>query len=228
MPSSTDGRHEQRFPTLHPQEIDRAARFGVPRSYAAGEQLFRTGETGIGLLVLVSGRVAIERRDGHGHRIAVANHQSGAIIGEVAGLVGRPALVDATAIEDSQAIILDPAGLRALLVADAELGERITRALILRRVDLLAVGAGGPLLIAPGTHPAGLGLAGFLTRNGWPFRLLDPAADPEAADIVGPLQLQDSDMPIAVLQDGTVLKAPDESALARALGMIGDVDPARV
>lgn len=178
--------------------------------------------------MLVSGRVAIDRHDAAGHRVAVADHQTGAIIGEVSGLLGRPALVDGTVVEDAEAIILDPAGLRSLLVADAELGERVTRALILRRVDLLAVGAGGPLLIAPKDNAASLGLANFLTRNGWPFRQLDPETDTEAADLVGPLHLLPADSPLAVLPDGTILKAPDEATIARALGMIGDADDARV
>ena len=44
----------------------------------------------------------------------------------------------------------DSAGaLRALLVAEADLGERIMRALILRRVSLIQGGAGGPVLIGP-------------------------------------------------------------------------------
>ena len=46
-----------------------------------------------------------------------------------------------------EAILIPPAGLRALLVAEAELGERITRALILRRVALIQAGHGGPLII---------------------------------------------------------------------------------
>jgi thioredoxin reductase (NADPH) len=224
----TDGRHDQRFPTLTPDEIARTVRFGERRRFAAGETLFRTGDTGIGLFVLISGRVAIERHDATGHRIAVADHGPGAIIGEVSGLLGRPALVDGNVVQDAAAVILDPAGLRALLVADAELGERITRALILRRVDLLATGAGGPLLIASRDNAASLGLANFLTRNGWPFRQLDPATDAEAADIVEPLHLESSDLPLAVLADGMVLKAPDEATLARALGMIGDADDSRV
>ena len=42
----------------------------------------------------------------------------------------------------STAILIPPAGLRALLVAEATLGERITRALILRRVQIIQAGAG--------------------------------------------------------------------------------------
>src|SRR5262249_13800156 len=40
------------------------------------------------------------------------------------------------------ALIISPDQLRALLIAEAELGERIMRALILRRVGLLETGAG--------------------------------------------------------------------------------------
>lgn len=223
-----DGRNDQRFPTFSTAEIARAERFGERKNFASGATLFKTGDTGIGLFVLIVGHVAIERHDAAGHRVAVAEHKAGAIIGEVAGLQGRPALVDGIVVDDSEIIIIAPAGLRALLVADAELGERITRALILRRVDLLAVGAGGPILIAPKDNAAIVGLANFLTRNGWPFRQLDPASDAEAADIVGPLHLEPHELPLAVLANGSVLRAPDEATLAIALGMIGDADESRI
>jgi hypothetical protein len=50
------------------------------------------------------------------------------------------ACVDATALERVQALIIPPDRLRALLIAEAELGERIMRALILRRVAILQTG----------------------------------------------------------------------------------------
>ena len=46
-------------------------------------------------------------------------------------------------------LVIPPERLRALLVAEAELGERIMRALILRRVGLLETGAGGPIIVGP-------------------------------------------------------------------------------
>ena len=65
-------------------------------------------------------------------------------MGELAQLAGRPALVDARRWRPVEALIIPPDRLRALLIAEAELGERIMRALILRRVGLLETGAGGP------------------------------------------------------------------------------------
>ncbi len=221
-------RHDQMFPILSESEIARVAGFGERRRYATGVALFRTGEVGIGLLVLVSGRVAIARHDATGRAVPVADHEPGSIIGETAGLSGKPALVDGVAVEDSEAIVLAPSDLRALLVADAMLGERITRALILRRVELIASGAGGPLLIAPADHPGRVALANFLSRNGLPFRALDPAVDQDARDLLTTIHPAAADYPLALLADGTVLRAPSETALAQALGMIGQADPSRI
>ena len=66
---------------------------------------------------------------------------------EIGQLSGRPDLsaIDARAVDDVEAIFVPPEALRALLVAEAELGERILRALILRRVALIEIGFGGPV-----------------------------------------------------------------------------------
>ena len=65
-------------------------------------------------------------------------------MGELAQLAGRPSLAGRHRAEPVEALIIPPDRLRALLIAEAELGERIMRALILRRVGLLETGAGGP------------------------------------------------------------------------------------
>ena len=62
-------------------------------------------------------------------------------------LSGRPALVDCYAEEDIETLLVPPEQLRALIIAEADLGERIVRALILRRVGLIQAGASGPVLI---------------------------------------------------------------------------------
>ena len=74
-------------------------------------------------------------------------HASGNFMGELAQLAGRPALVDAVAQEPVEALSIPPQRLRALMIAEAELGERIMRALILRRVALLQAGIGGPIIL---------------------------------------------------------------------------------
>jgi thioredoxin reductase (NADPH) len=228
--SKTDGRLsaasafprlEQTFPELTAPEIARMRRFGEVRHYKDGETLFKTGKPGPGMFVILSGHVAITQRDGLGHVTPVIDQGPGQFLAEIGQLSGRVALVDGHAEGDVETLLIPPARLRALLVAEADLGERIMRALILRRVSLIQGGVGGPVLIGPTNSSGVVRVQGFLTRNGIPHHLLDPERDHDAAELIARYSPSPTDWPLAVIADGTVLRNPGESELARALGMIG-------
>jgi thioredoxin reductase (NADPH) len=219
--ASSFPRHEQTFPALTPQEIARMRRFGTIVRYKDGDKLFETGKPGRGMFVLLSGHVAITQRDGLGHVTPVIDQGPGQFLAESGQLSGRVALVDGHAEGDVETLLIPPEQLRALLVAEADLGERIMRALILRRVNLIQAGVGGPVLIGPSNSTGVARLQSFLTRNGFPYHLLDPATDHEAAELIVRYSPSPSDWPLAVTADGTVLRNPGETELARALGMIG-------
>jgi thioredoxin reductase (NADPH) len=220
-PAAIFPRHEQTFPTLTPQEIARMRRFGDLRPYRHGERLFETGKPGPGMFVILSGHVAITQRDGLGHVTPVIDQGPGQFLAEIGQLSGRVALVDGHAEGDVETLLIPPERLRALLVAEADLGERVMRALILRRVSLIQRGVGGPVLIGPSNSRDVIRLQGFLTRNGHPHHLLDPAADNDTAELIARYSPSPTDWPLVVVADGTVLRNPIESELARALGMIG-------
>ena len=57
--SIMDTRRHQMFPTLEPAEIERVRRFGKVRSYGVGEALARVGEVGLGLTIILAGKVDI-------------------------------------------------------------------------------------------------------------------------------------------------------------------------
>jgi len=139
-------RADQMFPLLQPAEIERLRRFGTLRSYASGNALPKVGEKGHGLTVILAGKVDITQHDS-GRRVPITTHDAGGFMGELAQLSGRPSLVDAHAQGPVEALIIPPERPRALLIAEAELGERIMRALILRRVGLIERRAGGPLIV---------------------------------------------------------------------------------
>src|SRR6202163_4934139 len=213
-------RHEQTFPALTPPEIARMRRFGEIVTYKHGERLFETGKPGPGMFVVLSGHVAITQRDGLGHVTPVIDQGPGQFLAEIGQLSGRVALVDGHAEGDVETLLIPPERLRALLVAEADLGERIMRALILRRVSLIQGGVGGPVLIGPSNSVGVIRLQGFLTRNGYPHHLLDPARDHDAAELIARYSPSPTDWPLVVAPDGTVLRNPSESGLAHAMGMI--------
>ncbi|MGH1557898.1 hypothetical protein ACRAWD_09185 [Caulobacter segnis] len=163
------------FPRLESAEIDRLRRFG--------QVIQRRGRRGPGY-----GRRPLARpvrRPGRPRgdqpprrsmttRQPIVEHAAGQFIGEIAQLSGRPSLVDVTALTPVDALLIAPERLRAVLVAEAELGERIMRALILRRVSLIETGAGGPIIIGREADAEVIRLSGFLARNGHPYQHLDP------------------------------------------------------
>jgi hypothetical protein len=73
-------------------------------------------------------------------RVGACHYAGYRFMGQLAQLSGRPSLVDACVQGVVEALVIPPEQLRALLVAEAGLGERVMRALILRRFGLLESG----------------------------------------------------------------------------------------
>jgi thioredoxin reductase (NADPH) len=226
--SIIDTRRAQMFPTLEPAEIERVRRFGETRSYGAGEALAKVGTVGHGLKIVLAGKVDITRRDDAGRAVLIVTHGPGEFMGELAQLAGRPALVDAHAQEAVEALTIPPERLRALLIAEAELGERIMRALILRRVGLIETGAGGPVIVGHAENGDVLRLEGFLSRNGHPHQRLNPETDVEAKALIERFQVDPGQLPIVLCPDGQLLRNPSETELARCIGLVGPIDPDRL
>src|SRR5262245_41219183 len=226
--SILETRRDQIFPVLKPADVDRIRRFGSARSYSVGEVLAEAGKALEGLAVILSGTVKVTRHTSSGDGELIVAHGPGSFLGELAQLSGRPALVDARAQEPVTALIIPPDRLRALLVAEAELGERIMRALILRRIGLLEDGSVGPIIVGRSENRDALRLADFLRRNGQPHQKLDPEVDPEAKAIVERFHVDAGQLPIVLCPNGQLLNNPGETKLARCLGLVGPIDPDRV
>lgn len=218
-------RAEQALPTLTSAEIGRLKRFGERRTFADGAALARIGEAGHGVQIVLSGDVEISHHDEAGHRRHITTHHPGSFIGEIAQLSGRPSLVDAHAIGPVEALAIAPERLRALLMAEAGIGERIMRALILRRVGLLEASTGGPLIIGRAEQADVLRLEGFLERNGHPYTRLDPDSEGDAATVIERFHVAPEELPIVLCPGGELLRNPTEAALGRCIGLVRPVDP---
>ena len=215
-----EARRAQAAPILSADELAHVRRFAAPRSYAAGERVYRTGKPVPGLFVVLSGTIRISGRDGGGRELEVIDYASGGFSGELGILSGGRSWVDATALDDVAGLLVGPEQLHALLIAEAALGEKLMRALILRRVALIESGAGGPVLVGSAASRDVARLRDFLRRNAIPHLLLDPAGDADARAFVERYAPRDEDLPLAVCPDGSVLRNPTESALARRIGML--------
>ena len=206
------------FPTLTAREIEAARRFAEPRRYRDGERVFESGKPTSGLHVIVSGEMHMTGRDGHGHDLAIVEYKAGQFAGEITQLSGGRSWVDGTAIGDVEALVLDADHLRKLVIAEAVLGEKLMRALILRRMALLESGAGGPVIVGSKRSAEVLGLRNFMRRNSVPHMFLDPDDDADAREIAS--HYAKEDLPLALCPDGSVLRRPSENDIARCVGML--------
>lgn len=216
------------FPVLEPRDIERLKRFGKSLTYPAGAQIAKTGSLAPGFVVVLSGRVEVSQQTALDQREVIVTYQAGQFSGELAQLSNRPSLVDSVAVEDVEAFLIAPERLRDVLVQEAALGERIMRALILRRSNLLELSAGGPIIIGRSDSNDVMRLQGFLRRNVQPHRVLDPERDPDAAALIERFRIDIHHLPIVLCLNGKILRNPGENELARCMGLVRRIDEARL
>ena len=227
-PPVIEARRAQMFPSLDPHDIARLRRFGEVENYPEGAALMKAGAVAAGLYFVLSGKVSVTQGGDYSRRQEVVQHGPGSFGGELAQLSGRPSLVDAVAVEPVEALILPPRRLRDVLVQEAELGERLMRALILRRVGLLQAAETGPIIIgAVGSFDV-LRLENFLTRNGHPHRTLNCNSDPCAKTLLERFHVVPEQLPIVLCPGGQILHNPGEGELARCIGLVRKIDPEMV
>ncbi len=220
LPADLQSRREQIFPTLTDEALGRLRHFGSLRSYPAGAALVKAGSPSPGLQIIVTGEARVTSADADQHDRPVIQYGPGSLVGELASLSGAAALMDVTASTDVTALFIAAPRVRDLMVEEVDLGERIMRALILRRVMLLELSVGGPIIVGRETNRDVLRLETFLNSNGHPHRRLDPDQDSCALALIERFGVARSELPIVLCPNGELLRNPTEAQLARCLGLL--------
>ncbi|MFW5801869.1 MAG: cyclic nucleotide-binding domain-containing protein, partial [Spirochaeta sp.] len=76
------------------------------RSFEPGETILRQGNPGVGLFIIVSGRVKVEKQNEDGTVFQLATHTSGEVIGEMSVLDGAARSASVIAMEKTKALVL--------------------------------------------------------------------------------------------------------------------------
>ena len=216
------------FPRLNAEMVARVAAYGAEQTLPRGTLLFERGHRGVDFFLVVEGAIEIFDLDAHGERCVFTVHRKHQFAGEVDLFSERRALVSARTGADSRVLRIGNSEFRRLVVGEPDIGEIIMRAFILRRVGLIEHGHGGVVLIGPGHGGDTLRLQRFMTRNAYPFRLLDIDADPDAGGFLTHFNLGPADLPVVVAPGDHLLRNPANAALADELGLTELLDPAKV
>jgi CRP/FNR family transcriptional regulator, cyclic AMP receptor protein len=94
------------FANLDSKYIKGIAQICTERSFQPGETLMKQGEDGIGLFIILSGRVRVEKVDMSGKQVEIASNGSGDILGEFAVLDGAKRTATVTATEPTSCLVL--------------------------------------------------------------------------------------------------------------------------
>ncbi|HZN37928.1 MAG TPA: FAD-dependent oxidoreductase [Planctomycetota bacterium] len=217
MTQDLEATTEAMFPRLGAAAIERLLRFGRRRSARPGEILFEVGEPARSLFVLLEGRIEVVSPRPEGELI-IRSLEPGEFTGEVATLLGRPALARARAASDCEVIELDHAQLRRILDTDAEVGEVFMRAFAQRRAALVARGLGDAVLIGSKHSADSLRLREFITRTGHPFTYLDVDRDRGVQELLDHFHVGTAEIPVLLQCRHPALRNPSNAEVADALG----------
>ncbi len=225
--AATVSRPDRLFPTLTAQQLSRIAAHGRRRSTAPGEVLVEIGDKPVPFFVVLSGEVQALRPTDTAETLIVSHH-AGQFSGEASMLSGRRSIARLRVSEPGEVIHLEREELLALIQTDAELSEILMRALILRRLELIAHDL-GDVVVVGSTHSAGtLRVNEFLTRNGHPFHYVDLDRDRDAQELLDRFHISVADIPVVICRGETVLRNPTNARIADCLGFNEEVDRTRV
>ena len=94
------------FESLNPKYIKGIAGICTERSFKAGEYIMRQGESGIGLFIVLSGKVRVEKKNTSGQQVELAENGPGDILGEMAVFDGSPRSASVAASVDTTCLVL--------------------------------------------------------------------------------------------------------------------------
>jgi thioredoxin reductase (NADPH) len=215
------------FPTLSAGQIARIAAHGVVRPITRGEVLIESGQMDVPFFVVKAGEIEIIRPSSLGD-LLIAFHRPGQFTGEVSMLLGRPAMMRVRASESGEVVELTRDQMHAVIQTDAEMSEVLMKALMYRRMELVAQGIGDALLIGPARSAATLRIKAFLTRNGHPFKYLDLDREPDVRDVLDRFHVEPTELPVLICRGEAVLKNPRNQTIADRLGFNERIDRTRL
>jgi thioredoxin reductase (NADPH) len=223
----TSSRIEKIFPKLTAEQISRISAHGRMRSVQPGEVLIEQGDTSVPFFVVITGEIEIVRPSGAAETL-VTIHSSGEFTGEVNMLSGRRSFFRVRATNQGKVIELDRTHMMALVQTDAELGEILMRAFILRRVELVTAGVGDVVLIGSTYSADTLRIKEFLMRNGHPYSYIDLERDPDVQNMLDSFQISASEIPVLICRGEIVLRNPSKQQIADCLGFNESIDQSQV
>ncbi|MEL6760146.1 MAG: FAD-dependent oxidoreductase [Myxococcota bacterium] len=212
-------RWDEMQPMLDEETLSWVRGHGEIRSVDNDTVLFDVGDQQTHFICVLSGKLAIEV-DGCDGLTTIVEHERGRFTGEIDMFSNRGAVVRARCVEAGEMVFIDRDEFRRMLARNAEFSELVMRAFILRRTGLISRGLGDVTLVGSVNDSALVSLRAFLTRNGHPYRLVDPDEESELFErLATRYEIGRDELPAVVHKNERALKRPSARELADRLGL---------
>ena len=119
--------------TLSGADLDAIAAIVETRNVAAGKDLFREGDPGDGLFLVISGEISVTKLAPGGEHL-LARLGPGGVLGEMSLVTADARSATGRALVDTRVLHMPAAGFRALLAAESVAAHKVVAAI----ADLLA------------------------------------------------------------------------------------------
>ncbi|MBX9646644.1 MAG: FAD-dependent oxidoreductase [Xanthobacteraceae bacterium] len=223
-PADPYSREAQIFPRLGQDMAERIRSYGTVEDLPAGTLVFERGQRSVDFFFVLQGNIEIFDLDKDGAPQVFTVHGDHQFTGELDLFNDRMILVSGRTGVDSKVVRVPRSDFRRLVTGEPDIGEVLMRAFILRRTGFIVHGQGGVILIGPGHGGDTLRLQRFLTRNGYPHRLLDTEIDPDAGGFLAGFNVTPDQLPVVILPGEEVLRNPQTTILADRLGLTETID----
>ena len=117
------------FDHLQPGDFATAAGYFALSAVDAGQDIFREGDAGTFMCIIVSGQVSVRKTDADGQEVEIAVLRKGRAFGEMAVLDGERRSASCVAASDCQLLSLGKDALEKMLVEAPKIAAKIIRAL---------------------------------------------------------------------------------------------------
>lgn len=205
--------------TLTESMMHRVRAYGKEESLACGTFLFHRGERGVDFFVVLEGRIELFDQKQNGIPVVMTKLTKGQFTGETDLLSGRGVLLSCRAAKVSRVLRISGTQLHQLMRIELDIADLIMQVWMRRRAALVRDAQGGATLIGDAKTADAMRLQQFMTRNGYPCKLIDASHNEDARFILESLDLAAHEMPVVSLPNRGVLRNPNNTLLADELGM---------
>jgi thioredoxin reductase (NADPH) len=216
------------FPYLTEEMVARLDAYGRKETVGKDATLWTRGDRDVDMFVVLDGIVEVFTRDENGERKAVATLQQNQFSGELDLLSSRQTLANGSTQTDCTLLRVPRSELQRLMRSEGDIANLIMQASIWRRLGIIERSIAGIILLGHSISADTILLQRFLTRNSYPFRIVEPAGKPITNGGPGHSSDQEYLLPAIIFPDGRVLHRPTIADLADELGLTEPLDPSQI